>query len=160
MRENIPYELRQAVFERDNYTCQYCGRSYDEADLEIEHIIPISKGGNNDIRNIATACRACNRAKGTRILTIGELKEIAEKVNSSLEFLISLASEAPETQTRSEKVTVYLTPTQAKALKVMCVFDGVPSVAECINSLIVDYIERNKEDINSFFALRDKRKER
>ena len=61
---------------------------------------------------------------------------------------------------RSEKFTVYLTPTQAKALKVMCVFDGVPSVAECINSLIVDYIERNKEDINSFFALRDKRKER
>ena len=155
MRENISYELRQAVFERDNYTCQYCGRSYEEADLEIEHIIPISKGGNNDIRNLATACRACNRAKGTKILSIGELKEIAEKVNSSLEFLISLASEASDTQTRSEKLTLYLTPELIARLRAWCDLKGISAVSY-ITALIEADLDSKADAINSFLEMRQK----
>ena len=157
MRENISYELRQAVFERDNYTCQYCGRSYDEADLEIEHIIPISKGGNNDIRNLATACGACNRAKGTRILTIGELKEIAEKVNSSLEFLISLASEAPDTQTRSEKLTLYLTPELIADIRDYCCLKRVSAVSYITALIEADLHSKDKlENLKLFRQLSDK----
>ena len=84
-------DLRQAVFERDNFTCQYCGRYGRGVKLEIDHIIPVSKGGATDIRNLITACRECNRAKRNRLLTVGELQEIADKINTSLEYLISLA---------------------------------------------------------------------
>ena len=155
MRENISYELRQAVFERDNYTCQYCGRSYEEADLEIEHIIPISKGGNNDIRNLATACGACNRTKGTRILTIGELKEIAEKVNSSLEFLISLANEAPKTEIRGEKLTLYLTHETITRLRAWCDLKGISAVSY-ITALIEADLDSKADAINSFLEMRQK----
>ena len=58
---------------------------------------------------------------------------------------------------RSEKITVYLTPTQADALKAVCSLDKISSVAECINSLINKYIKDNKDDINGFFSLRAKR---
>lgn len=55
------YQIRNIVFKRDNYTCQYCGKRGGK--LEVDHIIPISKGGTNDIENLATSCRKCNRQK-------------------------------------------------------------------------------------------------
>ena len=47
-------------------SCAYCGDRH--ADLEVEHIVPLSRGGANDIRNVAPACRSCNQAKGARTL--------------------------------------------------------------------------------------------
>jgi len=64
----LPYyklkPLRKKVFERDDYTCQYCGDRGGE--LECDHIHPVSKGGSNDIDNLATACKLCNRSKRTK----------------------------------------------------------------------------------------------
>lgn len=53
--------ISKKVFDRDNYTCQYCGQKGKK--LEVDHIIPISKSGTNHISNLATACRKCNRQK-------------------------------------------------------------------------------------------------
>lgn len=53
--------LRSAVFERDGFTCQYCGAVGRR--LECDHIIPASKGGYADMRNLTTACRDCNQSK-------------------------------------------------------------------------------------------------
>ena len=66
--------LRDKVFERDNYICQYCGRSSwkDEVKLEVDHIMPISKGGTDDINNLTTSCRKCNRGKMNKILKVDE----------------------------------------------------------------------------------------
>jgi len=49
------------VFKRDNYTCSYCGAI--GGILEADHIVPISKGGTNDLDNLTTSCRTCNRQK-------------------------------------------------------------------------------------------------
>jgi len=53
--------LRQAVFERDDFTCQYCGARH--LPLECDHILPVSRGGLNEIENLTTACRPCNQSK-------------------------------------------------------------------------------------------------
>lgn len=53
--------VRQFVFERDNYTCVYCKSS--ALSLEVDHVIPVSRGGSNHISNLATSCRECNRSK-------------------------------------------------------------------------------------------------
>lgn len=50
------------VFKRDGYTCTACGEV--GGDLTIDHHIPRSKGGTNDIDNLRTMCRGCNEAKG------------------------------------------------------------------------------------------------
>lgn len=59
---------------------------------------------------------------------------------------------------RSEKFTVYLTPTQSEALKALCLIDGVSSVADRINELIEAELKANSDTINDFFALKERRK--
>lgn len=64
-------KLREAIKERDNYTCQSCEISInDERNLllEIDHIIPLSKGGYTTEENLQTLCWRCNRSKGSKIL--------------------------------------------------------------------------------------------
>lgn len=63
--------IRATVFERDDYTCQYCGKR--GVRLECDHILAISRGGSNKIENLATACFDCNRSK--RAKTIEEWRQ-------------------------------------------------------------------------------------
>lgn len=60
---NIEYwnELRKQVFKRDLFTCTYCGKI--GGILECDHIVPFSKGGSNELDNLTTSCRKCNRQK-------------------------------------------------------------------------------------------------
>lgn len=58
--------LRNLIFERDNYTCQYCGE-YGKK-LECDHVIPVAKGGSHTEDNLVTACFKCNRAKRDKLL--------------------------------------------------------------------------------------------
>lgn len=53
--------LRSKIFNRDNYTCQYCGERGKK--LECDHVMPISRGGGNEESNLVTACFKCNRSK-------------------------------------------------------------------------------------------------
>lgn len=59
----IPPEVRKYVFQRDNYQCHSCGKTAAEAKLQIDHIIPVAKGGIDDISNFQTLCQACNQQK-------------------------------------------------------------------------------------------------
>lgn len=63
-------KLRYEIKARDNNTCQICGLSTkDEPNLllEIDHIIPLSKGGMTTEDNLQTLCWKCNRSKGSKI---------------------------------------------------------------------------------------------
>lgn len=54
---------RRAVFARDSWTCQYCGRT---SHLTVDHVLPRSRGGASVWENIVTSCAPCNRRKGDR----------------------------------------------------------------------------------------------
>jgi hypothetical protein len=56
--------LRQAVFERDEWTCVYCGKR--TGTLTADHVVPVSRGGSSTLDNLVTACLDCNTAKATR----------------------------------------------------------------------------------------------
>ena len=63
-------KLREKIKQRDNYTCKKCAlSSYDEPNLllEIDHIIPVSKGGTTTEENLQTLCWKCNRHKSNKI---------------------------------------------------------------------------------------------
>lgn len=64
----IGKKLRFEVFERDNFTCQYCGRSAPDTVLHVDHIRPVSQGGGDDIANLITSCMACNLGKSDHVL--------------------------------------------------------------------------------------------
>jgi len=90
----IRESIKHKIWGRDKYICQYCGKkvityddifdiatqknwSYDtyykvlnstvKDRATIDHIIPLSKGGSNELKNLITACHSCNSKKGNRI---------------------------------------------------------------------------------------------
>jgi len=67
MKKDYP---NQQIYERDNFTCQYCGwngsKDYDSfyiAVLSVDHIVPISRAGTDDDSNLVLCCHACNLSK-------------------------------------------------------------------------------------------------
>lgn len=66
-RRLLTKELRLKVMERDNYTCQICGKYMpDGVGLQIDHIIPVSKGGKTVMSNLRVLCSKCNGKKGDK----------------------------------------------------------------------------------------------
>lgn len=64
-------KMREFIKKRDNYTCRICGNStHVEPNLllEIDHIIPVSKGGRTVEDNLQTLCWKCNRSKSDKII--------------------------------------------------------------------------------------------
>jgi hypothetical protein len=53
-------ENRQKVFERDKYLCHYCKKQLTRFSVTLDHIQPVSKGGDNSYENLVTACLLCN----------------------------------------------------------------------------------------------------
>lgn len=56
----------QELIARDGPECVWCGRARWPEDLTAEHLLPRSRGGRGRDENLAVACRACNRARGSR----------------------------------------------------------------------------------------------
>lgn len=94
-RKSISKKVRFEVFKRDSFICQYCGQSAPDVVLHVDHIQPVSKGGDNDIMNLITSCQACNSGKSDRLLTDttaidkqkAQLDELNEK-RQQLEMMI------------------------------------------------------------------------
>jgi len=55
---------RLNIFLRDGNTCQYCGRTLPRKELNIDHVIPRSRGGTSVWENVVCSCLECNRRKG------------------------------------------------------------------------------------------------
>lgn len=73
---HVPRRFRRQVtntflFARDDYTCQYCGRHRRELKgrqfLTRDHVLPVSRGGENAWENVVTSCSPCNNRKGNRL---------------------------------------------------------------------------------------------
>jgi 5-methylcytosine-specific restriction endonuclease McrA len=62
--ELMGYEIREYLLEKWGRKCAYCGRT--EVPLEVEHIVPKSRGGSNRVSNLTLSCHKCNREKGSR----------------------------------------------------------------------------------------------
>ena len=63
---NISYEWWKALFEVFEYsTCLYCGK--EDQKLEMDHFIPVSKGGRTEVGNLVPCCITCNRSKSTKM---------------------------------------------------------------------------------------------
>jgi len=91
-----PDEVREKVLERDNNTCQKCGKTnLQEKDQEIDHKIPVSMGGDNfDLKNLQTLCHECHVHK-----TIEDLTNL--RYNQNVPLLINDFYEIIEMQERN-----------------------------------------------------------
>ncbi len=76
-RTNIKLEVRKDVYRKTKGYCALCGNFVDYEDFTLDHIIPLSKGGTNDISNLQCACKVCNNIK-TDILPDEFLDKISQ----------------------------------------------------------------------------------
>lgn len=66
-RSGLSLKLRFTVFKRDEYRCRICGVTAEAgARLEVDHKVPVAKGGSNEIENLWALCFECNRGKGVQ----------------------------------------------------------------------------------------------
>ena len=60
---------RRNIFYRDRNRCQYCGRVFPQRELNLDHVVPISRGGGSGWENVVCACIRCNTRKSNRTPT-------------------------------------------------------------------------------------------
>ncbi len=100
-RKGISKKTRFEVFKRDSFTCQYCGKAAPDVVLHVDHINPVSKGGDNEIINLVTACQGCNLGKSDRLLDDSsalirqreEIERLSER-REQLEMMLTWRDEA------------------------------------------------------------------
>ena len=63
----LPKQLRYKILKRDRYTCQSCGARAPEVEVEVDHKIPVSRGGTDEESNLTTLCKGCNSGKSNHI---------------------------------------------------------------------------------------------
>lgn len=65
-RRRQPRFSKTNIYIRDLYTCQYCNTIHTRNNLTLDHVIPLSKGGKTEWRNIVAACSPCNARKANK----------------------------------------------------------------------------------------------
>jgi 5-methylcytosine-specific restriction endonuclease McrA len=58
---------RRNIYHHYGYRCCYCGENFPTTELNLDHILPRSRGGRSDWTNVVTSCIPCNMRKGNRL---------------------------------------------------------------------------------------------
>ena len=106
---HVPHRFRRQVtntflFARDDYTCQYCGTHRSELRgrefLTRDHILPLSRGGENVWENVVTACSRCNNRKGSRVPSEVGLEPLCTPREPNYVHLVWAVRRVSETQAK------------------------------------------------------------
>ena len=60
---------RNNIYKRDKNICQYCGKKFKTEELNIDHVVPLSRGGKHTWSNVVCSCISCNLRKGSKTLS-------------------------------------------------------------------------------------------
>lgn len=85
-----PKLTRKNIYEHYGYKCCYCGQKFDSTQLNIDHIIPRSRGGKTEWGNIVTSCISCNLKKGNRTPQEAKMKLVIPPHKPSRRTKLSL----------------------------------------------------------------------
>lgn len=166
-RKPITKKLRFEIFKRDSFTCQYCGQMAPDVVLEVDHIIPVSQGGENEILNLVTSCFDCNRGKGGRKLNEKseilkqqkQLKEMSEK-REQMKMLLAWREELKSfkiDQAEELSITFYKLTNRSfteagdkKVLKWLSEFDLLELI-ECLEISVDQYYDGTDDSASKAF---------
>ena len=110
-RKAINKKLRFEIFERDKFICQYCGRTPDKDNvvLQVDHIVSVKNGGENEKENLITACWDCNIGKGAKTtikgkMTPEDIREELLKTQDRLEQVVAMNKATKKISALSKKI--------------------------------------------------------
>lgn len=117
-RAVVPESLRNKIFKRDENKCVDCGST---ANLQIDHIIPLSKGGKTIKSNLQTLCELCNKTKGASkksqpdVITKLKLHSPIQAIDL-LNKMDKVYSDVPLVNIDNRQVNIYVSSEKAKEL--------------------------------------------
>lgn len=90
-RKCLPRASRMLIWQKYGKHCAYCGKTLKYEDMQVDHLIPVYRGGKDTFDNYMPACRACNYYKKT--FTLEEFREQLGLIRGRLkrEFIYNLA---------------------------------------------------------------------
>ncbi len=89
-RQSLKFNRRN-IYARDCNICQYCGKKFQTHELSLDHIIPRSRGGENNWMNIVCACLRCNMKKAARTPVEANMRLIRQPFKPSQPFQLPKA---------------------------------------------------------------------
>ena len=89
VRYQISGAVQQKIWVRDGLKCMFCNQKIGEVQLTIDHFIPLELGGANDPSNYLSACRKCNKRKGSM-----EPREYCKRYKLDFDFYEKYLKEA------------------------------------------------------------------
>lgn len=102
-RKGLSKRTRFEVFKRDGFTCQYCGRVPPIVMLNVDHIIPVAGGGDNDEGNLVTSCFDCNAGKSDIPLNVAP-ESLTDRASRIEEMEAQLAGYREIVQVRKHRI--------------------------------------------------------
>jgi len=84
---------RRHVYMRDEHTCQYCGARPGVKELNLDHVLPRSRGGRSTWENLVTSCRRCNLEKGGSTPSEAQMRLLRRPSRPSWSLALSLAAQ-------------------------------------------------------------------
>jgi hypothetical protein len=67
-RQAVTPKVRYRILKRDDFRCVLCGKTAKDVQLEVDHIYPVSKGGDSSDKNLRTLCADCNGGKSNEVV--------------------------------------------------------------------------------------------
>ena len=80
---NLDPVLKFQVLNKYNFVCQFCGESKTSAEMEVDHLVPVSRCGSDSTANLTASCKKCNRGKSDLIIFPNSMIEGIDKLDKS-----------------------------------------------------------------------------
>ena len=104
-RRKLSKEERMKVYEKCQGHCAYCGCTLEYKDMQVDHVKPVYRGGEDDISNMLPACRSCNHYKST--LELEEFRKYLSEIPKRLSIPFQVGERFGIVRIVTEDVTFY-----------------------------------------------------
>jgi len=81
-RKQLTPATRRLIYEKFDGCCAYCGKELEWKEMQVDHIMPLRKGGSDTRDNMFPSCRRCNHYKST--LTVEQFREAISLIPQKL----------------------------------------------------------------------------
>ena len=83
---SVKFSKARRIILRDKWKCKYCGYKLRLEDITFDHVLPLSKGGENNVENLVISCSNCNHLKGAKLEFNPDVKFLS-KINEWIRYL-------------------------------------------------------------------------
>ncbi|QZT61270.1 HNH endonuclease [Mycolicibacterium austroafricanum] len=103
----VSKRLRFEILKRDAFRCKYCGLTAGEAELTVDHVVPVTLGGSDEPENLVCCCRECNAGKSSVPVSADLVSDVAQDAQR---WATAIATVAAQSDAQLREVCYWFKP--------------------------------------------------